>query len=203
MNDIDILEEFIKEPKKGYEIVRIGSEEHKVPYFIRLNKKTIAAISNLISENKELKEFKENIEKIDKKQLDKLYEDAQKALKEYRETQNKVAKLEEENKELKNSGVELATTIDSLQTDLKELKEKVKAYETECRRFKAFCKKIRKDEKHDVDLFNQGQEQKCNEFLNLIEGEQHWNYEGKYFDETDKQIEDMKQSLLRKENKNE
>lgn len=78
-------------------------------------------------------------------------------------------------------------------------KEKVKAYETECRRFKAFCKKIRKDEKHDVDLFNQGQEQKCNEFLNLIEGEQHWNYEGKYFDETDKQIEDMKQSLLGKE----
>ena len=55
------------------------------------------------------------------------------------------------------------------------------------------------DEKHDVDLFNQGQEQKCNEFLNLIEGEQHWNYEGKYFDETDKQIEDMKQSLLGKE----
>ena len=89
--------------------------------------------------------------------------------------------------------------IETLIAENKELKEKVKAYETECRRFKAFCKKIRKDEKHDVDLFNQGQEQKCNEFLNLIEGEQHWNYEGKYFDETDKQIEDMKQSLLGKE----
>ncbi len=59
-------------------------------------------IETLIEENKELKEFKENIEKIDKKQLDKLYKDAQKALKEYRETQNKVAKLEEENARLKN-----------------------------------------------------------------------------------------------------
>ena len=93
----------------------------------------------------------------------------------------------------------LREAISTLIAENKELKEKVKAYETECRRFKAFCKKIRKDEKHDVDLFNQGQEQKCNEFLNLIEGEQHWNYEGKYFDETDKQIEDMKQSLLGKE----
>lgn len=95
--------------------------------------------------------------------------------------------------------IKIKEFVETLIAENKELKEKVKAYETECRRFKAFCKKIRKDEKHDVDLFNQGQEQKCNEFLNLIEGEQHWNYEGKYFDETDKQIEDMKQSLLGKE----
>lgn len=67
----------------------------------------IEDVKTLIAENKELKEFKENIERIDKKQLDKLYKDAQKALKEYRETQNKVAKLEEENKELKEKNKEL------------------------------------------------------------------------------------------------
>lgn len=77
------------------------------------------AISTLIAENKELKEFKENIEKIDRKQLDKLYEDAQKALKEYRETQNKVAKLEEENKELKEKSIpksKLKAKIEELET---------------------------------------------------------------------------------------
>lgn len=40
-----------------------------------------------------------------------------------------VSTLIAENKELKDSGVELATTIDSLQTDLKELKEKNKELE--------------------------------------------------------------------------
>lgn len=64
----------------------------------------------------------------------------------------------------------------------------INEYEKECRQFKAFCKKVRRDEKHDVDLFNQGQEHKCNQFLNLISRESHWNYEGKYFDDTDNQI---------------
>lgn len=54
--------------------------------------------STLIAENKELKKDKEE---ISEEQMKQFYKDAQKALKEYRETQNKVAKLEEENKELK------------------------------------------------------------------------------------------------------
>ena len=99
MNNIDILEEKIK-------IIESLCTDDCI------NKETVIkplkyAIETLIAENKELKEFKENIERIDKKQLDKLYKDAQKALKEYRETQNKVAKLEEENKELKEKNKEL------------------------------------------------------------------------------------------------
>ena len=75
--------------------------------------------------------------------------------------------------------------------EIEELKEKdkmINEYEKECRQFKAFCKRVRRDEKHDVNLFNQGQEHKCNQFLNLISGEPHWSYEGKYFDDTDNQI---------------
>ena len=73
--------------------------------------------------------------------------------------------------------------------NLLEKKDKViNEYEKECRQFKAFCKRVRRYKKHDVDLFNQGQEHKCNQFLNLISGEPHWSYEGKYFDDTDNQI---------------
>lgn len=75
-----------------------------------------------------------------------------------------------------------------LKTELKKKDKIINEYEKECRQFKAFCKRVRRDEKHDVDLFNQGQEHKCNQFLNLISGEPHWSYEGKYFDDTDNQI---------------
>lgn len=81
--------------------------------------------------------------------------------------------------------------VTKLQKENEEKDKKLKKFEDECRKFKAFCKKIRKSEKHDVDLFNQGQEHKCNQFLNLISEEPHWDYEGKYFDETDKEIEKL------------
>lgn len=84
--------------------------------------------------------------------------------------------------------------IQKQDTEINKLKNVIEEYEKECRQFKAFCRKIRRDDKHDVDEFNQGQEQKCNQFLNLLAGEKHWTYEGKYFDETDKQIEKMKEN---------
>lgn len=83
----------------------------------------------------------------------------------------------------------------SLNRKIEKQEKIIKDYENECRRFKAFCKRIRKDEKRNVDEFNQGQEQKCNEFLNLISGEPHWLYEGKYFDETDKEVEYFKKEV--------
>lgn len=118
MNNIDILEEDVKNilncctdietlislDERAKEDLKNNThniQQHEVLTIIREFIRCKNDCSNLIAENKELKEFKENIERIDKKQLDKLYKDAQKALKEYRETQNKVAKLEEENKELK------------------------------------------------------------------------------------------------------
>lgn len=67
----------------------------------------------------------------------------------------------------------------------------INEYETECRQIIAFCRKIRKDYKHDVDNFNQGQEYKCAQFLSLLDGEKNWTYEGKYFDEHDRQIEEL------------
>lgn len=90
----------------------------------------------------------------------------------------------------------LRTALNLIQkqdTEINKLNNVIEEYKKECRQFKAFCRKIRRDDKHDVDEFNQGQEQKCNQFLNLLAGEKHWTYEGKYFDETDKQIEKMKE----------
>ena len=74
---------------------------------------------------------------------------------------------------------------------LEQKDKQIQLFENECRKFKAFCKRIRKNNKHNIDLFNQGQEHKCNQFLNLISGESHWDYEGKYFEETDKEIEKL------------
>ena len=77
--------------------------------------------------------------------------------------------------------------VNKLQKENEEKNKIIKLFEHECRKFKAFCRRVRKDG-HDIDLFNQGQEHKCNQFLNLINGESHWDYEGKHFDETDKEI---------------
>lgn len=85
--------------------------------------------------------------------------------------------------------------------NLLEKKDKViNEYEKECRQFKAFCKRVRRYKKHDVDLFNQGQEHKCNQFLNLISGEPHWSYEGKYFDDTDNQIKQYFERKVEEDN---
>ncbi len=80
--------------------------------------------------------------------------------------------------------------IEKLKKENEEKNKIIKLFEHECRKFKAFCRRVRKDG-HDIDLFNQGQEHKCNQFLNLINGESHWDYEGKYFDETDKEIKKL------------
>ena len=77
--------------------------------------------------------------------------------------------------------------ITKLQKENEEKDEKIRNFENECMKFKSFCRRIRRDG-HDVDLFNQGQEHKCNQFLNLINGEPYWDYKGKYFDDTDNQI---------------
>lgn len=90
----------------------------------------------------------------------------------------------------KNIGIPVY--ISDLKTVLNELEKKDKVineYEKECRMFKAFCRRVRRDNKHNVDEFNQGQEHKCNQFLNLLAGEENWDFEGKYFDETEKEID--------------
>ena len=81
--------------------------------------------------------------------------------------------------------------IEKQQAEIEKKDKIIKQYEKECRMFKAFCRRVRRDEKHDVDEFNQGQEHRCNQFLNLLEGEKNWSYEGKYFNETDKEIENL------------
>ena len=83
---------------------------------------------------------------------------------------------------------QLKNDIDTVLNLLEKKDKVINEYEKECRQFKAFCKRVRRYKEHDVDLFNQGQEHKCNQFLNLISGEPHWSYEGKYFDDTDNQI---------------
>lgn len=99
-------------------------------------------------------------------------------------------------KENPNSSLELERVSQDewkevLETVLSELEKKetiIERYEIECKRFRKFCSKIRKTKKRNVDEFNQGQEHKCNQFLNLLAGEENWEFDGKYFDETDKEI---------------
>lgn len=95
---------------------------------------------------------------------------------------------------------QLKNDIDTVLNLLEKKDKVINEYEKECRQFKTFCKRIRRDEKHDVDLFNQGQEQKCNQFLNLISGEPHWSYEGKYFDDTDNQIKQYFERKVEEDN---
>ena len=89
----------------------------------------------------------------------------------------------------------LPETVEEIEHLIKEYKKKdmiIEKYDKECRQFKAFCRRVRRNEKHDVDEFNQGQEHKCNQFLNLLNGDENWEYEGKYFNETDEQINTLK-----------
>ena len=95
---------------------------------------------------------------------------------------------------------QLKNDIDTVLNLLEKKDKVINEYEKECRQFKAFCKRVRRYKKHDVDLFNQGQEHKCNQFLNLISGEPHWNYEGKYFDDTDNQIKQYFERKVEEDN---
>ena len=86
--------------------------------------------------------------------------------------------------------------LETLLTAYEKEKEKnnsIEEYEKECKQVRAFCRRIRRDEKRNVDEFNQGREFMCLQFLNLINGELHWTYEGKYFDIVDKEMEEIKQ----------
>lgn len=95
---------------------------------------------------------------------------------------------------------QLKNDIDTVLNLLEKKDKVINKYEKECRQFKAFCKRVRRYKKHDVDLFNQGQEHKCNQFLNLISGEPHWSYEGKYFDDTDNQIKQYFERKVEEDN---
>ena len=106
-------------------------------------------------------------------------------------TQTKVTTCTLEQAKAKRKAINtVLNLINRLQNENEEKNKIIKLFEHECRKFKAFCRRVRKDG-HDIDLFNQGQEHKCNQFLNLINGESHWDYEGKYFDETDKEIKKL------------
>ena len=79
--------------------------------------------------------------------------------------------------------------IEKQQKEIEKHKNTIARYEMESKSFRAFCRKIRKTEKRNVDEFNQGREYSYIQFLNLINGEQNWEHEGKYFDEVDEELE--------------
>lgn len=83
----------------------------------------------------------------------------------------------------------------SLETVLNHLtkqEKKIELIEKECRQRLAFAKRIRRGEKRNPDDFNQGLEFESATIMNLLSGEPHWEYEGKYFDDIDKQVEKLK-----------
>ena len=83
----------------------------------------------------------------------------------------------------------LLNLIEKQQKEIEKHKNTIARYEMESKSFRAFCRKIRKTEKRNVDEFNQGREYSYIQFLNLINGEQNWEHEGKYFDEVDEELE--------------
>ena len=83
-----------------------------------------------------------------------------------------------------------AQSIENLLSRLKTAENKLNRYERECRMFRSFCRKVRKTEKRNVDDYNYGREFAYIQFLNLIDGEIDWEYEGKHFDEADKEIKE-------------
>lgn len=68
----------------------------------------------------------------------------------------------------------------------------IKLIKNECRGRLAFTKRIRRSEKRNPDDFNQGLEFESATIMNLLSGEPHWEYEGKYFDDIDRQVEKLK-----------
>ena len=83
----------------------------------------------------------------------------------------------------------------AIQTVLQELEKKdkiIELIEKECRGRLAFAKRIRRSEKRNPDDFNQGLEFESATIMNLLSGEPYWEYEGKYFDDIDIQVEKLK-----------
>ena len=80
--------------------------------------------------------------------------------------------------------------FENLLSRLKTAENKLNRYERECKMFRSFCRKVRKTEKRNVDDYNYGREFAYIQFLNLIDGEIGWEYEGKHFDEADKEIKE-------------
>lgn len=89
----------------------------------------------------------------------------------------------------RNALEKINNLIEKQQKEIEKHKNTIARYEMESKSFRAFCRKIRKTEKRNVDEFNQGREYSYIQFLNLINGEQNWEHEGKYFDEVDKELE--------------
>ena len=83
---------------------------------------------------------------------------------------------------------DLQNEVTLKQCELDKKDKIINEYEKECKKTRAFARRIRKDEKRDIDQFNQGKEFASIQFLNLLANEPHWDYEGKYFDEVDREI---------------
>lgn len=79
-----------------------------------------------------------------------------------------------------------------LRIKLTKQEKLIELIEKECRQRLAFAKRIRRSEKRNPDDFNQGLEFESATIMNLLSGEPHWEYEGKYFDDIDKQVEKLK-----------
>lgn len=171
-DDINYLEEELKNPNfKGRYITIRSPELEKLKTLVNLIEK----------QQKEIEELKQNKIETLKELLNK-----------------KPDELTEEQTKLFNRILEIINEREMFRYEVKKKDKIINEYEKECRQFKAFCRRIRRDEKRDVDQYNQGQEYRCNQFLNLINGDKNWAYEGKYFDEYDKEMEEIKQYFERK-----
>lgn len=84
------------------------------------------------------------------------------------------------------------SAIKSAVDQLTKQEKMVGLIEKECRYRLAFAKGIRRREKRNPDDFNQGLEFESATIMNLLSGEPHWEYEGQYFDDIDKQVEKLK-----------
>ena len=103
-----------------------------------------------------------------------------------------VKKYQGKSEELFDDLDEYIKSIETALNHLTKQEKMIELIEKECRQRLAFAKRIRRSEKRNPDDFNQGLEFESATIMNLLSGEPHWKYEGKYFDDIDKQVEKLK-----------
>ena len=207
--DIKILTDYIynkKETMKELLVPAISNVLSEVKEYQKHKKYHCEQLEKVLSEiesykNRENKELETN-----KKAVDNLFvknAELKQELEIYKEEFKKINKalnLEEGRVEPYTTDIieGLKRCVTQQHKELETYKKIAERYERECRMFRAFCRRIRKDEKRDVDEFNQGREYAYIQFLNLISGEQNWEHEGKYFDEVDKELLDWARKEVEK-----
>lgn len=169
------LQEKGKDEIAGYFLAQI----HEVPTF---------SIDSDIDYYEEYYKMKKTLEEKDK-EIEHWKNGFERELEKNRENVCEITTQSNKIQSLKQIDAEHQKQNAELQQELKKAESIIARFTIQCKQWRAFCRRIRKDEKHDVDEFNQGREFSYIQFLNLIDNEAKWEYEGKHFNLVEEECE--------------